>query len=109
MGLDLGIRAVEVEGDSLTIVKMAQMAQMDDEDKFEISAYIKDTKSLSKEFQTCIFMHASRSANEVAHLLTTERIKRMEQTYLMNGVPSFANVAVEIDRRWTEALDPGER
>ncbi|MBA0741443.1 hypothetical protein Gogos_014596 [Gossypium gossypioides] len=39
-------------------------------------------------------MHASRSANGVAHLLTTEGIKRMEQTYLMNGVPSFANAVV---------------
>ncbi|KAK5783398.1 hypothetical protein PVK06_037906 [Gossypium arboreum] len=87
---------------------MVKMAQMDDKDKFEISAYIKDAKSLSKEFQTCIFMDASRSTNEVAHLLAIEGIKRMEQTYLMNGVPSFVNAVVEIGRRWIEAPDPGE-
>ncbi|KAG8491634.1 hypothetical protein CXB51_015000 [Gossypium anomalum] len=94
MGLDLGIRAVEVEEDSLTVVKKAQM---NEEDRFEISAYRKDAKRLSKEFHICIFMHASRSANGVTHLLATEGIKRMEHTYLMNGVPSFANAVVELD------------
>ncbi|KAK5824479.1 hypothetical protein PVK06_019254 [Gossypium arboreum] len=94
IGLDLGIRPVEVEGVSLTVVKKAQM---NEEDKFEISAYIKDAKILSKEFHTCIFMHSSRSANGVTHLLATEEIKRIEHTYLENGVPSFANAAVELD------------
>lgn len=104
LGLDLGIRAMEVEGDSLTVVKKAQM---DEEDRSEISTYIKDAKSLSKESQTCIFIHASRLANGVVHLLATEWIKRMEQTYLMNGVLSFANAVVEIDRQWTKALEYG--
>ncbi|MBA0575084.1 hypothetical protein Golob_025424, partial [Gossypium lobatum] len=43
MDLDQGIRAMEVEEDLLTVVKKAQM---DEEDRSAISAYIKDAKSL---------------------------------------------------------------
>ncbi|MBA0652823.1 hypothetical protein Goklo_020049, partial [Gossypium klotzschianum] len=43
MDLNLGIRVMEVEEDLLTVVKKAQM---DEEDRSEISAYIKDAKSL---------------------------------------------------------------
>ncbi|KAH1064687.1 hypothetical protein J1N35_029674 [Gossypium stocksii] len=41
MGLYLGIKAVEVKGDSLTVVKKAEM---NEEDRSKISTYIKDAK-----------------------------------------------------------------
>ncbi|KAG8475139.1 hypothetical protein CXB51_032008 [Gossypium anomalum] len=57
MGLDLGFQNVEIEGNALTIVKMLHT---DRQDRYEISAYIMDSRSLSENYQRCIFRHAPR-------------------------------------------------
>ncbi|MBA0630465.1 hypothetical protein Godav_002565 [Gossypium davidsonii] len=49
----------------------------------------------------------ARKANEVSHTLATKRIRRQEETYLSNGMPVFAMIAVVEDRRWTNSLDSG--
>ncbi|MBA0819916.1 hypothetical protein Gohar_003810 [Gossypium harknessii] len=56
-------------------------------------------------FESCSLQYMQRKANEVAHTLATKRIRRREETYLSNGVPVFAMIAVVEDRRWTNSPD----
>ncbi|XP_017624602.1 uncharacterized protein LOC108468221 [Gossypium arboreum] len=71
LGLHLGLKEVEIEGDSWT---------------------------------TCVFLFTNRDANEVAHLITSEGIRRRESTYLANQVFSGAVETVAEDRRRTESM-----
>ncbi|KAK5810549.1 hypothetical protein PVK06_025861 [Gossypium arboreum] len=71
LGLHLGLKEVEIEGDSWT---------------------------------TCVFLFTNRDANKVAHLITSEGIRRRESTYLANQVFSGAVETVAEDRRRTESM-----
>ncbi|KAK5784583.1 hypothetical protein PVK06_039109 [Gossypium arboreum] len=95
LGLDLGLMKVEIEGDSLSIIKKLRR---EDYGKFEIGAYIRDGKWLSKIFHTCKFKYIHRSMNSIAHMLATESLKRWDQCCLQDGVPIFAREEVERDR-----------
>lgn len=66
MGSDLAISNVVIKGDALSMVKKLKSEK---EDKFEISAYINDSKKLSTGFSNCIFKHAKKFGNQVAHIL----------------------------------------
>ncbi|MFQ6643960.1 hypothetical protein Gotur_017426 [Gossypium turneri] len=70
--LDLGLRRLKVERDSLTVIKKAKSSE---DNKSEISKYIEDMKKMTKDFQVCTFMHVWRSANGVAHQLVSEWLK----------------------------------
>ncbi|MBA0618245.1 hypothetical protein Godav_027620 [Gossypium davidsonii] len=77
MDLVLGFLEVEIEGDALTIVKKLHAIR---EDKYE-------------------------SGNRVAHLLAIEGIKRGVSTYLTQGMPFSAAIAVEKDWWWMDLPD----
>ncbi|MBA0729638.1 hypothetical protein Golax_023392, partial [Gossypium laxum] len=78
MWLDLGVMAVEVESDALSVIKKKKL-QKDEDDKLEISVIIRDCLWLSKAFQICKFLHGKRTKNEVANLLATEGLRNGEQ------------------------------
>ncbi|MBA0854610.1 hypothetical protein Goshw_002551 [Gossypium schwendimanii] len=83
MGLNLGFMEVMIEGDALTIVKVLY----------------------ANHDNGCVFVHASRKENGLAHLLDSEGICRGETTYVMEGVPPFATGKLEKDRWWTDPSD----
>ncbi|KAK5826375.1 hypothetical protein PVK06_021293 [Gossypium arboreum] len=93
--LDLGLRRLRVEGDSLTVIKKVKSSE---DDRSEISPYIEDMKKMTKDFQVCTFMHVRRSANGVAHQLASEGLKLKLEFFWSNGVPDFAEELVEQDR-----------
>lgn len=97
MGLDLGFQRVVIVGDARLVIRKLRIEQ---EDRPAISAFIKDSKELSKRFDRCNFEHASRQANGLAHLRATEGIRRGENTYLEGGIPGFGVDEAECDRRW---------
>ncbi|MBA0814515.1 hypothetical protein Gohar_020342 [Gossypium harknessii] len=81
MGLDLSFLKVEIEGDALTVVKKLHANRQERSE------------------------HALRQGNGVAHLLTTEGIRRGETTYQLEEMPLFVADAVERDRWLTDPLD----
>ncbi|MBA0742009.1 hypothetical protein Gogos_015122, partial [Gossypium gossypioides] len=93
--LVLGFLEVEIEGDALTIVKKLHAIR---EDRYEISAYIRSSISLSESYQSCFFGHAPKQGKRVAHLLAIEGIKRGVSTYLTQGMPFSA--AIEVENDW---------
>ncbi|KAK5784274.1 hypothetical protein PVK06_038797 [Gossypium arboreum] len=81
LGLQLGLREVETEGDSWSVVRKLQEK-----------------------------MNDRSEANKVAHLLASEGIKKGESTYLSSLVPSGVAEVVAEDRRWMdEARESRER
>ncbi|MBA0562263.1 hypothetical protein Golob_007322, partial [Gossypium lobatum] len=70
--LDLGLRRLEVERDSLTVIKKMKSCE---DDRSEILAYIEDMKKMSRDFQVYTFMHIQKSAKGVVHQLASEGLK----------------------------------
>ncbi|KAK5802518.1 hypothetical protein PVK06_030118 [Gossypium arboreum] len=101
LGLHLGLREVEVEGDSRTVICKLQVEQ---EDRSEISVFINDSKKLSLGFQTCVFLFTNRDVNKVAHLIASEGIRRRESTYMVNQVLSVAAEIVAEDQKRTQSM-----
>ncbi|KAK5787365.1 hypothetical protein PVK06_042019 [Gossypium arboreum] len=73
-----------IEGDAQSIIRKLQIEQ---DDRSVISAYIKDSKELSK-----------KKANGLAHIPVTKGIRRGEDTYLEGRVPDFVVAEAEHDR-----------
>ncbi|MBA0770189.1 hypothetical protein Gotri_018857 [Gossypium trilobum] len=82
-----------------------QAVQMDLGRLIRISAYIRSSISLSESYQSCFFGHAPKQGNKVAHLLAIEGIKRGVSTYLTQGMPFSAAIAVEKDWWWMDLPD----
>ncbi|KAG8489751.1 hypothetical protein CXB51_017986 [Gossypium anomalum] len=101
LGLQLGLREIEVEGDSRTII---QKLQEEKEDRFEISMYIKDAQYLSCHFNLCVFLFTNREADRVAYCLAQEGLKKRESIYLTNPVSPGAVEAMAEDRRRLEVV-----
>lgn len=97
--LNLGLREVEIEGDSRSVIRKLE----EKEDRSDIAVFIHDSKNLCLDFQTCIFLFTNREANKVEHIIASEGIKRRESTYLANQVHSGAAEMVAEDRR-TESM-----
>ncbi|KAH1096750.1 hypothetical protein J1N35_013671 [Gossypium stocksii] len=97
LGLHLGLRKVEIEGDSRTVIRKLQE---EGEDRSEIEVFIQDSRYLSLDFESCDFKFVSREANKVAHLITKEGINKGETTYLQNAVFTGVEEALMEDRRW---------
>ncbi|MBA0753223.1 hypothetical protein Gogos_005616, partial [Gossypium gossypioides] len=87
MGIGLGFLDAKIEGGALTVVKHNANKQ----DGSLISAYIMDSKSISTNYRICIFLHAQKQGNGVAHLLATECIRTGETTYLLEEVCNLPN------------------
>ncbi|KAA3474993.1 reverse transcriptase [Gossypium australe] len=99
LGLQLELRDVEIEGDARTEIKKLQGKE---EDRSEIAAYIKDSKEMALQYRRCVFLFLHREANEVAHKIASEGLKKKENTYLLNRVPTGVESAMMADRRRTE-------
>ncbi|XP_040935572.1 uncharacterized protein [Gossypium hirsutum] len=99
LGLQLGLREVEVEVDSWSVIRKLQEKM---NDRLEISVYFNDALQLNLRFSLFVFVFTNREANKVAHLLASERIKKGESTYLSNLVPFGVVEAVAEDRQWIE-------
>ncbi|KAA3472099.1 reverse transcriptase [Gossypium australe] len=63
LGVQLGLRDVEVEGDSQTVIRKLQE---ENEDRSEIATYIADSKKMTFLFISCVFLFQNREANEEA-------------------------------------------
>ncbi|KAK5813261.1 hypothetical protein PVK06_028709 [Gossypium arboreum] len=94
--LHLGLREVEVEGDSRSVISKLQEKN---EDRSEIAAFINDSKNLSLGFRFCVFLFTNRESNKVAHLIASEGIKKRKTTYLLNLVLSSVAEVVADDRK----------
>lgn len=96
LGLQLGFSMIEVEGDSLTVIRKLQDKKLD---KSVLGTYIYNIRGICSDLQNCLFKHIAKHANGVAHILATECLKREEDTYLVRAIPFFAQMVVETDKR----------
>ncbi|KAK5787072.1 hypothetical protein PVK06_041723 [Gossypium arboreum] len=106
MGLHVGFSRVEIEGDSLSVIRKLQTKGVE---RSVIGAYISNIRTICEGYQICFFKHVPKQANGVAHLLATVGLKRDEETYLVGAVPSYAKVAAEEDRQQLGSLCPADR
>lgn len=90
-----GCSDIQVEGDSLVIIKKRQA---NDLDKSLLTAYIHEIQSLKSSSQAIEFIHVPRSANTLAHIIAKESMRREEAFYLIGGVPPFAERVMVVDR-----------
>ncbi|KAL4312649.1 hypothetical protein GQ457_01G024910 [Hibiscus cannabinus] len=81
---DLGFRSVQVEGDSLSIIKKLNATTMD---RSLISPIISDIQSLRGSFDNITFSFVGRQGNMVAHELVKLGILLTEPMYWMKEVP----------------------
>ncbi|KAK8624975.1 hypothetical protein V6N13_089859 [Hibiscus sabdariffa] len=81
---DLGFRSVQVEGDSLSIIKKLNAATMD---RSLISPIISDIQTLRGSFDNITFSFVGRQGNMVAHELAKLGIQLSEPMYWMEEVP----------------------
>ncbi|KAG8475925.1 hypothetical protein CXB51_032702 [Gossypium anomalum] len=56
----------------------------------QIGAYIHDIHEMKSRGRKISFVHIPRLANGLAHTLATESIKRREEMYLIESIPSYA-------------------
>lgn len=98
LGQLLGFPRVEVKGDSLSVIKKCQMERVD---KSEIGGYIREIQSHKKRFNFIRFQFIPKIANQTAHLIVIEILKKSESFYLAGTVPSFASesLGLHIQRR----------
>ncbi|KAA3464775.1 reverse transcriptase [Gossypium australe] len=83
-----------IEGDSLTVIKKCQNT---DQDKSQISPYIYDIHSMKSRDRSLKYEFIPRSANNLAHVLAAESLRRKEGFYLFNKVPDFAEAQARSD------------
>ncbi|KAH1096605.1 hypothetical protein J1N35_013526 [Gossypium stocksii] len=69
LGVSFGLREVEIEGDSRSVIRKLQDEK---EDRFEIAGFIHESKNLSLIFQSCIFLFTNREANKRLQLNLSE-------------------------------------
>ncbi|XP_016752722.1 uncharacterized protein [Gossypium hirsutum] len=95
MGKNLGLKYVEIEGDSLAIIKRVKSRNRD---KSVIGAHIHNIKELSKAFYECKFQHVRRTVNEHAHILATRGLKMKNTTHLAQRNNGLDITIAEVDR-----------
>ncbi|KAK8551365.1 hypothetical protein V6N12_040009 [Hibiscus sabdariffa] len=83
--LDLGFRSVQIEGDSLSVIKKINSTAMD---KSIISPIIGDIKALSVNFVSVTFSFVGRRGNVVAHELAQVGLQFPEPRYWIEEAPS---------------------
>ncbi|MBA0678293.1 hypothetical protein Goari_019647, partial [Gossypium aridum] len=79
LGVEMVIGEVVVEGDSLTVIKIAKSGSMD---RLEIRAYIQDIKYEKRKFSKVWFTFIRRPAKASAHALAQEGWVRGESLNL---------------------------
>lgn len=82
---DAGLRLIEVETDSMTLAAMLQARRKENS---TTQVIVHDILSLAKSFATCIFNHARRSCNVVAHSMAKNSLLYEEVLVFMEDCPS---------------------
>ncbi|KAA3468559.1 reverse transcriptase [Gossypium australe] len=96
IALDMDRKDSIIEGDSLTVIKKCQSS---DQDKSQISPYIFDVHSMKSRDKSLKYEYIPRSANNLAHVLAVETLRRKEEFYLINKIPEFAEI-----QAWRESV-----
>ncbi|KAA3467625.1 reverse transcriptase [Gossypium australe] len=78
---------VIIERDSMSIIKKCNNPEFD---KLEVGVFIQDIQGMKSKCRCIRFEYTPRKANNLAHILATETMKRGEEVYLFDGVPSYA-------------------
>ncbi|KAA3453480.1 reverse transcriptase [Gossypium australe] len=99
IALGMGGKQINIEGDSLSIIKKCNQT---DFDKSQIGAFIYDIQRMKNRGSSLKFTYSPRSSNKLAHLLATETLRRNEVFYLFHCVPRFA----ETQRRNDSLREP---
>ncbi|KAK5835811.1 hypothetical protein PVK06_011521 [Gossypium arboreum] len=86
IGLDMQRSEIIIEGDLLSIIKKCNATEID---KSQIGACIHDIHKLKSKARKLRFEYTPRSENGLAHILATESLKRREEMYLVEIIPSY--------------------
>ncbi|KAK8673098.1 hypothetical protein V6N13_111454 [Hibiscus sabdariffa] len=95
LAIDLGFRSVQVEGDSLTIIKKLQSASVD---KSVISPIINDIRVLMGSFEEITFSFVNRAGNAAAHELARLGTHQTESRFWIEEAPASVEQIVECER-----------
>ncbi|KAA3486789.1 reverse transcriptase [Gossypium australe] len=87
IALDMNIENIIIEGDSLSVIKKCKNIN---QDKSLIGPFIHDIHRLKLRGRRFEFEYIPRSANNLAHILAKETLRRKEESYMENGVPEYA-------------------
>ncbi|XWS20522.1 hypothetical protein CRYUN_Cryun31cG0108800 [Craigia yunnanensis] len=82
----MGLHEIEVEGDALGIIEIMQSQE---DDLSIISNLIEETKSISKIFHSCIFMHTGREMNNVVDSLAKYGLEVQDEIFWVEDHPQF--------------------
>ena len=94
IGTGKGWQFLILEGDSLIIIKKCSTKG---QDRSMVGAYIYDIQQKIHGLNNIRFQHTPRSANNLAHILATETLRRREEIYLEMGVPEYAEDQTRYD------------
>ncbi|KAG8483101.1 hypothetical protein CXB51_022017 [Gossypium anomalum] len=87
IALNMQEKEIIIEGDSLSVIKKCKAKG---EDKSQIGVYIHDIQQLQSKSSRVRFEYTPRSANGLAHTLATESLRRKEEMYMVEDVPTYA-------------------
>ncbi|MFQ6626288.1 hypothetical protein Gotur_005883 [Gossypium turneri] len=99
IGVEKEWQSIIFEGDSLAIVKKCNTKG---QDRSLVGAYIYDIQQKISGSNNIRFQHTPRSANNLAHILVTETLRRKEEIYLEMEVPKYA----EEQKRYDWVCEP---
>ncbi|MBA0736547.1 hypothetical protein Gogos_010089, partial [Gossypium gossypioides] len=99
IGVEKGWQSIIFEGDSLAIIKKCNTKG---QDLSMVGTYIHDIQQKISGSNNISFQHTPRSANNLAHIIATETLKRKEEIYLEMEVPEYA----EEQRRYDWMREP---
>ncbi|MBA0768115.1 hypothetical protein Gotri_016946 [Gossypium trilobum] len=100
LGISLGLRSVTITGDSKTVIKKCQSAEMD---KSIIGAVIKYIKSHSSLFQEIDFQFIQKSKNFQAHKIAKETLANGDKRYLVRDESIYNERSME--EEWSRNPD----
>ncbi|KAA3460257.1 reverse transcriptase [Gossypium australe] len=87
VALDMEKEGSIIEGDSLSVIKKCQNPERD---KPQLSPYIFDVYQMKFRNESLKHEYINRSANNLAHVIAVESLRRRKEFYLLNRVPDFA-------------------
>ncbi|GMJ10691.1 hypothetical protein like AT4G29090 [Hibiscus trionum] len=99
IALDIGCTSIQIESDSLTVLKNLRSNVTD---RSEIGNLTWDIKSKARSLRFCEFLFTPRTGNRAAHALASEYKSELEEECWMKEVPYEVQSAVDTDRRWPD-------
>ncbi|KAK8998033.1 hypothetical protein V6N11_012565 [Hibiscus sabdariffa] len=93
--IDPGFRQIQVEGDSLSIIKKLNSTRI--ADKSILSPIVKDMVTMKDSFEIINFSYVGRQGNEAAHELTRLAGQSVLPQYWFGTAPTVVEQAVQRD------------